>query len=284
MTDFAWQATSLLGRLLWSYGLSTLLSTLLWGLLLGAVGVALTVQAWRMLSRRGLLDFGVSWDRWQRIVVLVLSVVGGAGLLGAAGLCLGAERAAVHVIREEQVVALACRSAFETIAESIIREANARTSRPIDPALARTRTSLQSLWLLHERRFEAVAAIERTLLKDPPLEPEDDGFKGQLRRLITRWVVDSARTDLVNRSDAHLVAILKRLEPFAREDGTVGVEDIAGAIGGEALGPAVEGVVCDLFGSVRTPLYLWFLLVLAVPPLLAWAVRWTRRWSARRAP
>lgn len=279
MSEYTWQAASLFGRLLWDHGLWALLGTLFWGGLFAAMGIGVAVATWLTLRRRGWLDFGVSWDRWQRIGVLVVSIVGGAGLLGTAGLFLGAERAVVDVLEEEQVATLACRSAAEAIALPLIREANARTPLAIDPDIAARRTSMQGLWALRERGWDVLGAVEMELVKQQVVEADDAEITEGAKLLIARWAIDRAHAELLGAGDDRLVGYLERLDTLARDDGTVGVEDFAAVLGGEVLEPAVVSGVGSVFGSFRTPLYLWFLVLLATPPLAAAGVRWLRRRS-----
>lgn len=277
MSEYTWQAATILGRLLWDHGLWALLGTLFWGALFAALGIVATVGAWLALRQRGWLDYGVAWDRWQRIAVLVVSIVVGAGLLGTAGLFFGAERAVVAVIAQENVATLACREAAEAIAVPLIREANARAGVLAEAEVASPRAAMRDVWKLRERVWDVLAAVEQDLVRQQVIEADDAEITQRAKLLIARWALDHAHQELLGHGDERLVGYLERVEDVARDDGTVGVEDFVAVLGGQVLEPAIEDGVGSVFGSFRSPLYLWFLVLLATPPLLAAGIRHARR-------
>jgi hypothetical protein len=282
MSEYAWQAATILGAVLWNHGLWALLGTLFWGALFAVLGIATAVGVWLALRKRGWLDYGVPWDRWQRIAVLVVSIVIGAGLLGTAGLFFGAERAVVAVIAEEKVATLACREAAEAIAVPLIREANARAGVSTDAEVTSPRASMRDVWTLRERGWDVLAAIEHDLVGQQLVEADDAEITQRAKLLIARWALDHAHQELLGDGDARLVEYLERVEDVARDDGTVGVEEFAAVLGGQVLEPAIEDGVGSIFGSFRSPLYLWFLVLLATPPLVALGVRYARRRMAQQ--
>lgn len=278
MTDDAWAAVRLFGRILWDHGVWGLVTSTLWGILFAAFGVALSLAAWFAIRKRGLLDLGTKHDPWLRGGTLALWLVVVPGALGLAGMAYGAERATIAAMHEEKVVAHACRGAAIVVTEPVVRQVATWSGATIEDDEPCPRVAMQQVWTLRERGHEAISAIELHVVHGGELEREgEDDLAEATKRWVARQTLDYARDAVLTDNDEVLVQYLRDVEGHVAADGTVGVEDFATVLATRLLEPQADAVVSSAFASLRLPFYLFAIGALGLPLAVLAGIRWYRR-------